>query len=111
MSRYLVNKVIFAKGQLISEWIFGVSKSPKNPTKFLTDFFPMKVGQESVKNLVGFLGYLKTPKIQSQIKWPVGQDIMKMMRIEVSFLYKFIYFPRFFKQVFQLIRIAFSQFR
>ena len=28
------------KGQLISEWNFGVFKSPKKPTKFLTDFCP-----------------------------------------------------------------------
>ena len=28
------------KGQLISEWNFGVFKSPKKSTKFLTDFFP-----------------------------------------------------------------------
>ena len=28
---------------------------------------PMKLGQKSVKNLVGFLGDLKTPKIHSEI--------------------------------------------
>ena len=27
-----------SKSQLILEWNFGVFKSPKNPTKFLTDF-------------------------------------------------------------------------
>ena len=37
------------KGQLISEWIFGVFKSPKN--------------------LIGFLGDLRTPKIHSEINW------------------------------------------
>ena len=36
------------KSQLISEWNFGVFKSPKNPTKFLTDFFPSFIGQKSV---------------------------------------------------------------
>ena len=46
-------------------------KSPKKPTKFLTDFCPMKLGQKSVKNLVGFLGDLKTPKIHSEINWPL----------------------------------------
>ena len=35
------------KGQLISEWIFGVFKSPKKPTKFYQDFCPMKLGQKS----------------------------------------------------------------
>ena len=29
------------KGQLISEWNFGVFKSPKKPTKFETNFCPM----------------------------------------------------------------------
>ena len=41
------------KGQLISEWNFGVFKNPKKPTKFLADFCPM-FGQKSLKNLVGF---------------------------------------------------------
>ena len=36
------------KGQLISEWNFGVFKSPKKPTKFLTDFCPSFMGQKSV---------------------------------------------------------------
>ena len=31
----------------------------------------MKLGQKSVKNLVGFLGDLKTPKIHSEINWPL----------------------------------------
>ena len=31
---------VSAKGQLISEWNFGVFKSPKKSTKFLTDFCP-----------------------------------------------------------------------
>ena len=29
-----------SKGQLIWQWIFCVFKSPKNPTKVLTDFYP-----------------------------------------------------------------------
>ena len=37
------------KGQLISEWNFGVFKSPKKPTKFY-------------KNLISFLGDLKAPE-------------------------------------------------
>ena len=32
-------KICF-KGQLISEWTFGVFKSPQKPTKFMTDFWP-----------------------------------------------------------------------
>ena len=31
----------------------------------------MKLGQKSVKNLVGFLGDLKTPKFHSEINWPL----------------------------------------
>ena len=55
------------KGQLISERNLCVFKSPKKPTKFLTDFCPMKIGQKSFKNLVGFLGDLKTPIFYSEI--------------------------------------------
>ena len=41
------------KGQLISEWIFGVFKSPKKPTNFLTDVCLMTLGLKSVK--IGWL--------------------------------------------------------
>ena len=44
-----------------------VLKSPQKPTKFQTDFWPMELRQKSVKNLVGFLVDLKTPKIHSEI--------------------------------------------
>ena len=37
-----------AKGYLISEWNFGVFKSPKKPTKFITDLSPSFIGQKSV---------------------------------------------------------------
>ena len=40
MPNNLQIELIF-KGQLISEWIFGVFKSPKKPTKFLTNFCPI----------------------------------------------------------------------
>ena len=41
------------------------------------DFCPMKVGQKSVKSLVGFLGDLKIPKIHSEINWPLtGEYIL-----------------------------------
>ena len=59
------------KGQLISVWIFGVFKSPQKPTKFLTDFCPSFIGQKSVKNVVSFLGDLKTTKFHSKINWPL----------------------------------------
>ena len=36
-------------------------------------FCPMNLGQKSVKNLVGFLGDLKTPKIHSEINWPLEE--------------------------------------
>ena len=62
----------YIKGQLISEWNFGIFKSPKKPTKFLTDFCPSFIWQKSVWNLVGFLGDLKTPKFHSEINWPLS---------------------------------------
>ena len=55
------------KGQLISEKDSGVFKSPKKPTNSSTDFCPMKLGRKYVKNLIGFLGDLKTPNIHSEI--------------------------------------------
>ena len=61
------------KGQLISERYFGVFKSFKKPAKFWTDFCPMKLGQKSVKNLVDFLGDLKTPKFYSEINLPLNE--------------------------------------
>ena len=35
-----------SKGHLISEWNFGVFKSPQKPTKFLTDFCPSFIASE-----------------------------------------------------------------
>ena len=58
------------KGQLILEWSFGVFKSPKKPTKFLTDFLPHEA-RAYVKKLVDFLGDLKAQKFHSEIKWPL----------------------------------------
>ena len=59
----------------MSEWNFGVFKSPKKPTKFQTDFCPMKLGHKFVKNLVGFWGDLKTPKFHSEINCPLRKNI------------------------------------
>ena len=81
------------KGQLISEWIFGVFKSPKKPTKFLTDFCPMKLGQKSVKYLVGFLGDLKTAKIHSEINWPLNQKLIEFYFMISIFPFLSIFFP------------------
>ena len=66
---------ISIKGQLFSEWNFGV--------------FNMKLGQKSVKNLVDFLGDLKTPKFHSEINWPlvmskkrvISSDFCSLLRI------------------------------
>ena len=45
----------------------------------------MKLGQKSVKTLVGFLGDLKTPKIHSEINWPlVGWRIVLSCLIELN---------------------------
>ena len=42
----------------------------------------MKLGQKSVKNLVGFLGGLKTPKFHSEINWPLKESTILNMVIE-----------------------------
>ena len=54
--------MLHTKGQLISEWIFSIFKSPKKPTKFLTDFCPGFIGQKSVWDL-------KTPNFHSESNW------------------------------------------
>ena len=68
-----------SKGQLISEYPFDVLNFQKNQRKNLTsltnlksgEINKMKLGQKSVKNLVGFKGNLKTPKFYSEINWPL----------------------------------------
>ena len=62
---------IITKGHLISEWTFWAFKSPKKSTNFLTNLCPSFLGQKSDKNLVGFLGDLKTPKLHSEINRPL----------------------------------------
>ena len=39
--------------------------------QILDRFLPYEARQKSVKNLVGFLGDLKTPKFHSEINWPL----------------------------------------
>ena len=46
-------------------WCLQISKKANQP---------MKLGQKSVKYLVGFLGALKTPKFHSEINWPLAQN-------------------------------------
>ena len=57
-----------AEAQLISG-NFGAFKSPKKTNQILDRFLPYEARTEikSVKNLVGFLGDLKTPKFYSEI--------------------------------------------
>ena len=43
-----MTSVQYTKDLLILEWNFGVFKSPKKPTKFLTDFCSNFIGQKSV---------------------------------------------------------------
>ena len=50
------------KGQLISEWNFGLFKANQ-----ILDSF---IGQKFVKHLVACVGDLKTPKFHSEINWP-----------------------------------------
>ena len=71
----------FTKVQLISEWIFGVFKSPKKPTNFLQiSALNSFIGQKSVKKLVCFWGDLKTPKIHSEINWPLDNSKINYLR-------------------------------
>ena len=44
-----------AKGQLMSEWIFGVFNFPKKPTKKFDEFLPQNLEIGSIKPLF-FLG-------------------------------------------------------
>ena len=77
---------IITKGHLISEWTFWAFKSPKKSTNFLTNLCPSFMGQKSDKNLVGFLGDLKTPKLHSEINWPLvalGQKSMFLLFFSV----------------------------
>ena len=66
------------KGQIISEWNFGVFKSPKKPTKDLTDFCPMNLGQKSATNL--------TPKFHSEIIWPLVKGYKyKILAMDIQY--------------------------
>ena len=81
------NRTSTAKGQLISEWFFGVFKSSKKWTFSLTDFsLASKMGQikkitdilsssraEICQKKVHFLEDLKTPKFHSEINWPLDK--------------------------------------
>ena len=60
---------IRTKGHLISEGNFCAFKSPKKSTNLMTDLCPCFMGQKSDKDLVGFLGDLKTSKLHSEINW------------------------------------------
>ena len=72
------------QGQLISESIFGVFKSPKKLTKYLTDFCPSFIGQKSVYNLVAFSGNLKTPKFHSEINLPLTMMLWSLLMSGMS---------------------------
>ena len=39
----------------------------------------MKLGQKSFKNLIDFLGDLKTPKFRSEINWPLANIFAKVI--------------------------------
>ena len=57
---------------------FWCLQSSQKVNQILDRFLPyeaiMKLGQKSVKNLVGFLGALETPKFHSEINWPLAQN-------------------------------------
>ena len=66
--------ILLNKGQLNSEWIYEVIISPKMPTKNFKYFCPGsllegRVGQKSLKFLVGILGEMMTSLIHSEFNW------------------------------------------
>ena len=67
------------KCHLISEWNFCAFKSPKKSTNLMTDLCPSFMWQKSDKDLVGFLVDLKTPKLYSEINWPLVAPGQKSM--------------------------------
>ena len=62
---------IATKGHLISEWNFGVFKSPQKVTQILDRFLPYEARAEICQNFGWLMGYLKTPKSKSEINWPL----------------------------------------
>ena len=64
----------FTKGQLISEWIFKVTISPKIRTKNCQDFCPHCTGQKSWQIFVHILGETMTLWIHSDIVWPLSKS-------------------------------------
>jgi hypothetical protein len=45
-----------------------------NKKNYVEDKKRLKLGQKSAKTLVGILGDLKTPKIHSEIDWPLERE-------------------------------------
>ena len=45
-----------------------------NKKNYVEDKKRLKLGQKSAKYLVGILGDLKTPKIHSEIDWPLERE-------------------------------------
>ena len=64
------------KGQLISEWNFGVFNSPKMPTKFLTYFCPSFILARNLSKLWLF-GRFEDTKFHSEINWPLWWKLEK----------------------------------
>ena len=52
-----------SKGQLISEWNFGVFKSPKKPTQILERFLPYKARAENCEKFCWLFGRFNDTKI------------------------------------------------
>ena len=62
-------------------WCFQISQKAN---QILDRFCPMMLGKKSVKQLVGFLGDLKTPKFHSEIKWPLELVFQWLYQIKDS---------------------------
>ena len=62
----------FAKGPLISEWIYEVIVSPKIRTKNCQDFCPHYTGQKSWQFFVCILEETMTSWIHSENNWPLS---------------------------------------
>ena len=64
------------KGQLISEWNFGVFKSPKKTNQIL-DRFLLYEARAEICQKFGWWD-LKTPKFHSDFNWPLTMQLLQI---------------------------------
>ena len=82
IKRYVLKANFFLKVSYSQNEILMSSNLSKSQPNLKTDFCPGFIGQKSVKNLVGFLGDLKTPTVHSEINWPLETNILLIKQSE-----------------------------